>query len=193
VPRTGSFTDLGTEQFREERKVMEKPESKAAFITGAALGQGRSHVTRLVETVETLDRRIIATRSDDRDFGAPKKAVDDGVTQLGIPDIVIAKADLHQFVRKHRGLSVPGPYSAAKHGVVGNAKTMANELARHEIRVNTVHPMIEKYDSHEPFARHGKSPALAEPLADIKAKLKSCLDVQVLVPHPAETLSKGKF
>jgi NAD(P)-dependent dehydrogenase (short-subunit alcohol dehydrogenase family) len=28
----------------------------------------------------------------------------------------------------------------AKHGVVGIAKTMANELARHSIRVNTVHP-----------------------------------------------------
>ena len=29
---------------------------------------------------------------------------------------------------------------AAKHGVVGLAKSMANELARHNIRVNTVHP-----------------------------------------------------
>ncbi len=29
---------------------------------------------------------------------------------------------------------------AAKHGVVGIAKTLANELARHKIRVNTVHP-----------------------------------------------------
>ena len=29
---------------------------------------------------------------------------------------------------------------AAKHGVVGIARTMANELARHSIRVNTVHP-----------------------------------------------------
>jgi SDR family mycofactocin-dependent oxidoreductase len=33
-----------------------------------------------------------------------------------------------------------GPYVAAKHGVVGIAKMMANELARHSIRVNTVHP-----------------------------------------------------
>ncbi|MGH3399610.1 MAG: SDR family oxidoreductase, partial [Streptosporangiaceae bacterium] len=29
---------------------------------------------------------------------------------------------------------------AAKHGVVGIARTMANELAQHLIRVNTVHP-----------------------------------------------------
>lgn len=32
------------------------------------------------------------------------------------------------------------PYVAAKHGVVGISNMMANELARHKIRVNTVHP-----------------------------------------------------
>jgi SDR family mycofactocin-dependent oxidoreductase len=39
-----------------------------------------------------------------------------------------------------KGLPFLAPYVAAKHGVVGIAKTMANELARHQIRVNTVHP-----------------------------------------------------
>jgi SDR family mycofactocin-dependent oxidoreductase len=39
-----------------------------------------------------------------------------------------------------KGLPFFAPYVAAKHGVVGIAKTMANELARHKIRVNTVHP-----------------------------------------------------
>jgi SDR family mycofactocin-dependent oxidoreductase len=39
-----------------------------------------------------------------------------------------------------KGLPYFAPYVAAKHGVVGIAKTMANELARHKIRVNTVHP-----------------------------------------------------
>ncbi|SNT35922.1 mycofactocin-coupled SDR family oxidoreductase [Rhodococcoides kyotonense] len=33
-----------------------------------------------------------------------------------------------------------GPYVAAKHGVVGIVKMFANELARHNIRANTVHP-----------------------------------------------------
>ena len=32
------------------------------------------------------------------------------------------------------------PYVAAKHGIVGIARTMANELAQHKIRVNTLHP-----------------------------------------------------
>src|SRR6202044_2588170 len=39
-----------------------------------------------------------------------------------------------------KGLPYLAPYVAAKHGVVGIAKTMANELARYKIRVNTVHP-----------------------------------------------------
>jgi SDR family mycofactocin-dependent oxidoreductase len=39
-----------------------------------------------------------------------------------------------------KGLPFLAPYVAAKHGVVGIARTMANELAAHHIRVNTVHP-----------------------------------------------------
>ena len=39
-----------------------------------------------------------------------------------------------------KGLPFLAPYVAAKHGVVGIARTMANELAQHRIRVNTVHP-----------------------------------------------------
>jgi (+)-trans-carveol dehydrogenase len=31
-------------------------------------------------------------------------------------------------------------YTAAKHGVVGIMRTLANEFAQHSIRVNTVHP-----------------------------------------------------
>ena len=39
-----------------------------------------------------------------------------------------------------KGLPYLAPYVAAKHGVVGIARTMANELASRKIRVNTVHP-----------------------------------------------------
>ena len=39
-----------------------------------------------------------------------------------------------------KGLPYLAPYVAAKHGMVGIARTMANELARYSIRVNTVHP-----------------------------------------------------
>ncbi|QNG37020.1 mycofactocin-coupled SDR family oxidoreductase [Geodermatophilaceae bacterium NBWT11] len=39
-----------------------------------------------------------------------------------------------------RGLPFLSAYAATKHGVVGYAKSLANELAQHSIRVNTVHP-----------------------------------------------------
>lgn len=39
-----------------------------------------------------------------------------------------------------RGVPFFAPYVAAKHGLVGIARTMANELAEHSIRVNVVHP-----------------------------------------------------
>lgn len=39
-----------------------------------------------------------------------------------------------------KGTPFTGHYAAAKHGIVGLAKTMANELGEHRIRVNTVHP-----------------------------------------------------
>src|SRR5258705_13360954 len=69
---------------------MARLEGKVAFITGAARGQGRSHAVRLAEEgadiiavdiavdldmaqtvkeVEALDRRIVASRADVRDYG----------------------------------------------------------------------------------------------------------------------------
>ncbi len=139
-----------------------------------------------VKAVEALDRRIVATRADVRDFGSLKAALDDGVAQLGRLDIVSANAGIctvqpwdevtpavwqdtldtnltgvwntmvvsvpHLIAAGGgsiictsstagiKGLPYLAPYVAAKHGVVGIARTMANELASHKIRVNTVHP-----------------------------------------------------
>jgi len=39
-----------------------------------------------------------------------------------------------------KGVPFLSPYVAAKHGAVGVARSLAHELARHHIRVNTVHP-----------------------------------------------------
>jgi SDR family mycofactocin-dependent oxidoreductase len=139
-----------------------------------------------VKAVEALDRRIVASQADVRDFAALKAAVDGGVAQLGRLDIVCANAGIctvqawdevtlavwqdtldtnltgvwntmvaatpHLIAAGGgsmictsstagiKGLPFLAPYVAAKHGVVGIARTMANELARHHIRVNTVHP-----------------------------------------------------
>ena len=47
-----------------------------------------------VKEVEALDRRIVAVKADVRDYDALKKAVDDGVAQLGRLDIVSANAGI---------------------------------------------------------------------------------------------------
>jgi (+)-trans-carveol dehydrogenase len=47
-----------------------------------------------VKEVEALDRRIVATQADVRDYGALKKALDDGVAKLGRLDIVSANAGI---------------------------------------------------------------------------------------------------
>ncbi len=47
-----------------------------------------------VRQVEALDRRIVATKADVRDFAQLKAAVDEGVAQLGRLDIVSANAGI---------------------------------------------------------------------------------------------------
>ena len=46
------------------------------------------------QEVEALDRRIVATKVDVRDYDALKEALDDGVAQLGRLDIVVANAGI---------------------------------------------------------------------------------------------------
>ncbi|HEX3387483.1 MAG TPA: SDR family NAD(P)-dependent oxidoreductase, partial [Streptosporangiaceae bacterium] len=50
-----------------------------------------------VKEVEALDRRIVATQADVRDYGALKSALDEGVAQLGKLDIVSANAGIFSF------------------------------------------------------------------------------------------------
>ena len=59
-------------------------------------------------------------------------------------------------------------YTAAKHGVVGIMRTMANEMAPHRIRVNTVHPttvdtpMIRNDAMIRLFRPHSEAPTMEE-------------------------------
>ena len=50
-----------------------------------------------VRQIEALDRRIIATKADVRDYAQVKNAVDEGVAQLGKLDIVSANAGIFSF------------------------------------------------------------------------------------------------
>ncbi|HEY3718146.1 MAG TPA: mycofactocin-coupled SDR family oxidoreductase [Jatrophihabitantaceae bacterium] len=56
-------------------------------------------LAQTVKEVEALDRRIVASQADVRDFDGMKKAVDDGVAQLGRLDIVSANAGISSMGR----------------------------------------------------------------------------------------------
>jgi SDR family mycofactocin-dependent oxidoreductase len=66
-------------------------------ITPLYHGATEDDLAQTVKEVEALDRRIIATKADVRDFDALKAALDDGVAQLGHVDIVSANAGIFQF------------------------------------------------------------------------------------------------
>jgi (+)-trans-carveol dehydrogenase len=64
-------------------------------IDGASYkGATEEDLAETVKAVESLDRRIIATKADVRVFAQLKEAVDDGVAQLGRLDIVVANAGI---------------------------------------------------------------------------------------------------
>jgi SDR family mycofactocin-dependent oxidoreductase len=56
-------------------------------------------LAQTVKEVEALDRRIVASRGDVRDYNAIKAALDDGVAQLGRLDIVSGNAGIASFGR----------------------------------------------------------------------------------------------
>jgi SDR family mycofactocin-dependent oxidoreductase len=57
-------------------------------------GATEADLADTVKAVEALDRRIVASKADVRDFRGLKAAVDDGVAQLGRLDIVSANAGI---------------------------------------------------------------------------------------------------
>jgi SDR family mycofactocin-dependent oxidoreductase len=56
-------------------------------------------LAQTVKEVEALDRRIVATQADVRDYDAVKQALDEGVAQLGRLDIVSANAGIVSYGR----------------------------------------------------------------------------------------------
>lgn len=72
------------------------------------------------------------------------------------------------------------PYVAAKHAVVGICRSLANELAGHHIRVNTVHPagvdtpMVAGAETLQPFL--SRNP-------DLGAIFSNALPVEALDPR----------
>ncbi len=72
----------------------------AGQIDSVPYGMGEAaDLDETVRQIEELDRRIVATKADVRDFDAVKSAVDAGVAQLGRLDIVVANAGIFSFGR----------------------------------------------------------------------------------------------
>jgi (+)-trans-carveol dehydrogenase len=64
-------------------------------IPGAPYGPATEEdLAETVRQVEALDRRIVASKADVRDYDGLKKALDDGVAELGRLDIVSANAGI---------------------------------------------------------------------------------------------------
>lgn len=68
-------------------------------------GATEADLAETVRQVENLDRRIVATKADVRDFDGLKKALDDGVAALGHVDIVSANAGIFAFGDKTQDVS----------------------------------------------------------------------------------------
>jgi SDR family mycofactocin-dependent oxidoreductase len=73
----------------------------APFYDGAT----PQDLAETVAQVEALDRRIIATQADVRDFDALKKAFEDGLAQLGRIDIVSANAGVFVFGQESQNVT----------------------------------------------------------------------------------------
>lgn len=86
-----------------------------------------------------------------------------------------------------KGLRSVAHYSAAKHGVVGLMRTLAQELAPHRIRVNTVHPtnvntpMIQNEHVRRTFVPHSPEPTQEQFAA--AARDMNLLDVPWVEPE----------
>jgi SDR family mycofactocin-dependent oxidoreductase len=77
-----------------------------------------------------------------------------------------------------KGLVNIGHYVAAKHGVVGLARTLANELASHMIRVNTVMPT----GVNTPMVNNEYLQAFLETAPEMGANMQNALPVELIEP-----------
>lgn len=78
-----------------------------------------------------------------------------------------------------KGMAAMGHYVASKHAVVGLARSLANELAEHNIRVNTVHPTGVA----TPMVLNEEMSAFMERFPDMAANMQNALPVEMVEPE----------
>ena len=113
----------------------------------------RADLDETVRQVEALGRSIVARVADVRDFNSIACALRAGVAELG-GTWRTAKVPIPYLGRQGTGGSIVptssaaglkgyaniAHFTAAKHGINGLMKTLAQELSGHHVRVNTVNP-----------------------------------------------------
>ena len=174
-----------------------------------------SDLAETVRQVEALDRRMVASQVDVRDFESLREAAAAGVRELGRLDVILPNAGIvasgptwelpiekwHDVMDINlsgvfhtiratvplmieagnggnivftgslaamRGIANAGAYVAAKHGVMGLMRTLANELVGYNIRVNAVNPtnvatdMLHNATNYKLFVPESADPSLAD-------------------------------
>jgi SDR family mycofactocin-dependent oxidoreductase len=109
--------------------------------------------------------------------------------QLTIPHLIEAGGGsiiLTSSVAGLKGLPWLIPYVASKHGVVGLMKALTNELAKHMIRVNTIHPTgvdtpMAAYNASEGYDPFGMGPLL-ESDPSLAVMLANAMPVEITQP-----------
>jgi SDR family mycofactocin-dependent oxidoreductase len=77
-----------------------------------------------------------------------------------------------------KGMTGIGHYVAAKHGVVGLMRTLANELAPYSIRVNTVHPT----GVNTPMVVNDFMASFLQDDTDLQGNMQNALPVEMVEP-----------
>ena len=109
--------------------------------------------------------------------------------QLTIPHLIEAGGGsiiITSSVAGLKGLPWLVPYVASKHGAVGVMKALTNELAKHLIRVNTVHPTgvdtpMAAYNASEGFDPFGMQ-RLLESDPNLAVMLSNAMPVEITQP-----------
>jgi SDR family mycofactocin-dependent oxidoreductase len=81
-----------------------------------------------IKAVEALDRRIIATKADVRNLEQVKKAVDDGVAQLGRLDVVLANAGVSTYMGPAESLTEEAFVDMVDINLIGVWRTCAASI-----------------------------------------------------------------
>ncbi|GAB2670653.1 mycofactocin-coupled SDR family oxidoreductase [Saccharopolyspora gloriosae] len=129
VPRVADVRDLDGLQAAFDAGVAELGRIDVVVANAGIVGFGRTWEFTAQEWQEMIDTNLTGV------FHTAKVAIP-ALIEQGEGGCLLFTAS----IAGTKGIQTVGHYTAAKHGVVGLMRTLANELGPHGIRVNTVNP-----------------------------------------------------